>query len=346
MSTEIDTSPISWRINDALSGLRRWGTDEVYRLQPTSSEYVMGTDDGCSMRVVDPTGLASRIHCRVSREIGRWVVEDLGSTNGVFVDGMRRERALLEPGMEVRIGGVTWVAESQRLAALRSYLCRLIGWHPEALEPVDLALRAVRMAAARRAVLVLCGDDLAPIAMELHRHVVGPDWPFILCDPRRRPSAGSPPNLITGRDALEAAQGGSLCLWTARLPRDFSLLEDAFRQPNARAQLIVCARTSAEARPFVAAPITIPPLAARNSEIDRIVDGYVAEARALLGADVLFTDATRKWVRANSATVPDIQTATLRLLAVQHFGTLTAAAQWLGMSASALHVWIHRRSAW
>jgi len=52
--------------------------------------------------LIDPA--LSRRHCIFSREGSAILVEDLGSTNGTFVNGKRVERAELNPGDTVRIG--------------------------------------------------------------------------------------------------------------------------------------------------------------------------------------------------------------------------------------------------
>src|SRR4029079_14363293 len=118
----------------------------------------------------------------------------LGSKNGMRLDGVRRPKVLLEPGSELGLGGITLIAESPRLIALRLFLARVLGWSLDKSEIVDLAVRSVRLAATQRAALALCGDgDLVPIARGLHRHALGDDRPFVLCDPRRRPSETSAP---------------------------------------------------------------------------------------------------------------------------------------------------------
>ena len=48
----------------------------------------------------------SRQHCRVTVEVGRFTIEDLGSNNGTFVNGNRVTEAQLREGDIVRIGGV------------------------------------------------------------------------------------------------------------------------------------------------------------------------------------------------------------------------------------------------
>lgn len=55
--------------------------------------------------------LVSRLHCRVVLgEGGELVVEDLGSTNGTFVNGRRVTRAAVAPGDVISVGRVELVA--------------------------------------------------------------------------------------------------------------------------------------------------------------------------------------------------------------------------------------------
>ena len=55
--------------------------------------------------ILDAT-LVSRLHCRLLVADGELVVEDLGSTNGTFVNGRKIERATLRPGDLLRTGRV------------------------------------------------------------------------------------------------------------------------------------------------------------------------------------------------------------------------------------------------
>ena len=51
---------------------------------------------------------ASGRHARLFPQGSRWFLEDLGSTNGTYVDGQRLSRAtVIEPGTEFRVGGTT-----------------------------------------------------------------------------------------------------------------------------------------------------------------------------------------------------------------------------------------------
>ena len=51
----------------------------------------------------------SRQHARVYKQTGRWIVEDLDSMNGVYVDGGRTGRNLLREGWRLGIGGVEFI---------------------------------------------------------------------------------------------------------------------------------------------------------------------------------------------------------------------------------------------
>src|SRR4051812_48238820 len=266
VSTKTDVAVNEWAIDDRVVRLREWGTDLIRNLPPPPvNEWTIGAADTCALQLDDPSGRVSRLHARLVRDREHWRLRDLGSKNGVRLDGPRRSEIGLEPGGGVGVGGVELIAESSRSVALRGFLSRLLGWRSERPQVVDHALRSIRLAAAGRLALVLCGDgDLVPMAQSIHRHALGADRPFVVCDPRRRPGKAtvrSAENYETGMRALAAAAGGSLCVRSRRLPRDFSDVVTALRDPSSRVQLVVCARAPADCESFLAAPIVVPPLA-------------------------------------------------------------------------------------
>jgi two-component system cell cycle response regulator len=68
-----------------------------------SEETVLGRGHGCRVRI-DDSGL-SRQHCRILKSPDGFVIEDLGSTNGTFVDGDPvREKHKLEDGVRIQMG--------------------------------------------------------------------------------------------------------------------------------------------------------------------------------------------------------------------------------------------------
>jgi hypothetical protein len=228
--------------------------------------------------------------------------------------------------------------ERDRVARLPA---RVLGWADESTQPIEHALRSIQLSVSYRAALVLLGDgDLVPIARALHRRTLGDGRPFVVYDPRQRHHG-------SGAAAFEAARGGSLCVRRRRMPRDFQSVVALARDPAAAVQLVVCADAHHAMDPFLSlpAPIRIPPLRARASELERIIDEYADDAIRDLSADETgFTSVDRDWVIGHSAsTLPEIETGTCRLVAIRQTGSIDRAAERLGMSNVALAEWFGRR---
>jgi hypothetical protein len=64
--------------------------------------FVIGRSRECDMVLDDPN--VSRRHTELRREDGGWAVHDLGSTNGIKVNGRRSPGARLQPGDEITLG--------------------------------------------------------------------------------------------------------------------------------------------------------------------------------------------------------------------------------------------------
>jgi len=76
-----------------------------------ADEVVLGrgeavTREGRTLRVGLPDRWMSVAHARLRREGESWRAEDLGSTNGTFVNGERTPRATLRSGDRLGIGRV------------------------------------------------------------------------------------------------------------------------------------------------------------------------------------------------------------------------------------------------
>jgi pSer/pThr/pTyr-binding forkhead associated (FHA) protein len=70
---------------------------------PPDRPLVVGRKRG-ELILDDP--LVSGAHCQVARREGKWVLQDLGSTNGTLVNGKLVQREIvLQPGAEISIGG-------------------------------------------------------------------------------------------------------------------------------------------------------------------------------------------------------------------------------------------------
>jgi pSer/pThr/pTyr-binding forkhead associated (FHA) protein len=61
----------------------------------------------------------SRHHARIYEQAGSWIVEDLDSMNGIYVNGKRTGRNLLRDGWQLSIGGVEFTFRAGTGEALR-----------------------------------------------------------------------------------------------------------------------------------------------------------------------------------------------------------------------------------
>lgn len=345
-ATITDVLPPLW-LDDGVVQLREWARERVHRLDPVRSEIVVGTAPGCHIRLDDASGRISSEHAVLERKREHWYVINR-SKNGVFLDDVRRDKCLLIPGVELRVGGMTLVAESPRLIALRGVLARLIGWDGKHVEAIDLALRAVRAGATRRAITVLCGEgDLTPIAKELHRLTL-PGRPFVLCHPRPNRESAQPAieRAPSGLDAVERASGGTVCILNEKPPPDLRKMLAALVKPLSNVRLIVCAESARASKLYQAQPIELPPLHRRASELGRVIEAYLVVARDYFHM-VRFEPRPpdRAWIaRRNSDTLAEIERATHRLAAIYRGGSLTEGAALLRITREALRKWLDARS--
>ncbi len=70
---------------------------------------VIGRREDCDLRI--PLGDVSRKHCRLIKEGEELRIEDLGSSNGTFLNGMRIQEATLQAGDQVQIGPVGFIIQ-------------------------------------------------------------------------------------------------------------------------------------------------------------------------------------------------------------------------------------------
>jgi hypothetical protein len=334
--------PNEWRIRDKVLSLREWGTDLVHRLPSTRETSSIGAADGCWLRLWDPTGCVSRKHAElIHNEHAGWTIADLNSKNGVQLDGVRVDPHVshaLAPGVQIRIGGVTLVAQSPMLRALHDLLERLIGWSDERREDVDRALYSIRVAATYREPLLLCGaGNLVSIARRLHGHAFG-DRPFVLCAPQ-----------ASGLKALTAARGGTLCFSRTKLPADFDEVVAAVRGRASRVLLVICAHTLPRGTDIASQVVTVfrsvvlPPLSDRTKELARLIDAYADDAIATFGGSIAPEDCS--WIAKNaSGSLTEIEMATRRIVVLHACGeSVKGASRVLEMSHGSLSDWYARR---
>ena len=82
--------------------------------------------------------LASRRHARLDCSGGRCAVEDLGSANGLFVNGRRVSHAVLNPGDRLRIGDVDLTFQPTGASQAAAWLEIGAARHPLLLEQTSI----------------------------------------------------------------------------------------------------------------------------------------------------------------------------------------------------------------
>jgi len=76
----------------------------------TSHETFIGRQKGCGVRI--PSAEVSRRHCALRLADGYLTVQDLGSINGTFVNGMRVvNQEVVRPGDHLEVGPVRFIVE-------------------------------------------------------------------------------------------------------------------------------------------------------------------------------------------------------------------------------------------
>lgn len=80
------------------------GPRRGHRIALNGNELVIGRDHACDLPLPDDRS-ASRLHCRLFTDAGDWQVEDLGSTNGTYVERERiSSRRTLSHGEFIYVG--------------------------------------------------------------------------------------------------------------------------------------------------------------------------------------------------------------------------------------------------
>jgi CRP-like cAMP-binding protein len=103
---------------------------------PLLGPTTIGRSADNTITLPDPT--TSRNHARVVFTDGKWVVEDLGSANGILIGGQRVKRVVLKSGDAFKIGGITFRFIEKELSAGSDQLFETVEILATAAEDLDL----------------------------------------------------------------------------------------------------------------------------------------------------------------------------------------------------------------
>jgi two-component system response regulator GlrR len=174
-----------------VEGLRR----RIYRLtvgrgksalvcRSVDDAITLGSHSGNGLSIADPT--VSRFHARIELDQHGFLLSDLDSTNGTWVDGLRVRAVYLPPKARILLGNVEVLFEVQRdeQALPLSPQDRFGALWGESAVMRRLFEQLPAIAAAESTVLIQgetgSGKDL--VAGEIHRHSPRRDGPFVVVD--------------------------------------------------------------------------------------------------------------------------------------------------------------------
>jgi len=202
------------------------GPDKGMTADLEEGVLILGTDKGSTLCLTDPT--VSRSHAEISHTSEGFLLQDLGSTNGTFLDGVRVDRAYLKDGVTITVGesNIKFQLHSETLvpkATSRTQWGEMVGESKAMREAFSLL---ERLAVSDVTVLVDgetgTGKELA--ARALHSHGSRSSKPFVIFDCSTVPSElmeselfGYEKGAFTGADetrsgSVEQAEGGTLFL--------------------------------------------------------------------------------------------------------------------------------------
>jgi DNA-binding NtrC family response regulator len=201
------------------------GSGKGQSMEITSS-LTIGSRPDSDLRIEDPT--VSRKHAEISRTAEGFLLQDLGSTNGTFLNGVRVDRAYLRDGAVVTVGETSMVFGAGRSQALkRDQAPSVFGQMVAVSEPMIKAFELLEGLAASDITVLIEGEtgtgkELA--ARAVHDRSPRANRPFVIFDCSTVPGQlmeselfGHAKGAFTGAlearpGAVDEAEGGTLFL--------------------------------------------------------------------------------------------------------------------------------------
>ena len=101
-----------------LSLLLKFKNAEIKKIETEKVDIVIGRNPKCDIHI-DNLGV-SKQHARIVKQDGQYVIEDLNSTNGTFVNNKRVARAIINNNDEIQIGKHSLIVGLQAQKAMEA----------------------------------------------------------------------------------------------------------------------------------------------------------------------------------------------------------------------------------
>lgn len=202
------------------------GPDQGRDIVADRRSFVIGSAHDCDFALEDTT--VSRRHCRIVYEGGGYVLEDVESRNGTYIESFRVKSAFLRPGVRIGLGSSTLQFDlvGEQINVYLSRTDRFGELHGTSIEMKEVFGILQRVAPTDATVLITgesgTGKELA--ARAVHQHSGRNKGPFMVFDcsavPRELIESelfGHVKGAFTGAvqsrpGAFVSAQGGTLFL--------------------------------------------------------------------------------------------------------------------------------------
>lgn len=200
------------------------GANKGTEYELTSNHVTIGTGVDCDIRIQDST--VSQQHFSILRDEQSYLLRDLGSTNGTFLDNSRIKEAYLRPGSLIRAGEIYCRFEPvyERIELVPSDSTELAGLLGKSLRMREIFTVLEKVAATEATILLQgeTGTGKGAVARAIHQKSARSAGPFVVFDcgaiaPTLVESElfGHERGAFTGavqqrRGALELANGGTL----------------------------------------------------------------------------------------------------------------------------------------
>lgn len=133
--------------------------DGARRTIPLEGTVTVGREPGCDVLLASPT--VSRRHAVLAPDGEGWLLRDLGSGNGTFLDGRRVDEARLPAGVAIRFGSVpAWFEEEPEAPLTASQKIQRTLTQTLSIQPARRTRKKAAVAALAGGVALLLGATL------------------------------------------------------------------------------------------------------------------------------------------------------------------------------------------